>query len=64
MSLTQVASALRLNKPAVHGVLRALQKFLLARMKIDLVKTFTAKLSKLFSRGPAEFATISPPYVS
>jgi hypothetical protein len=33
-------------------------------MKIDLVKTFAAKLSKLFSRGPAEFATISPPYVS
>jgi hypothetical protein len=33
-------------------------------MKIDLVKNSAAKLSKLFSRDPAEFATISPPYVS
>jgi hypothetical protein len=33
-------------------------------MKIDLVKTFAAKLAKLFSRGPTEFATSSPPHVS
>jgi hypothetical protein len=52
MSLTQVASAFRLNKSTVHGFLPARQKFLHARMKIDLVKTFAAKLSKLFSRGP------------
>ena len=35
-----------------------------ARMKTSLVKNFAAKISKLFSRGPADFATISPPYVS
>jgi DNA-binding IclR family transcriptional regulator len=35
-----------------------------ARMKLDIVKNFAAKLSKLFSRGPADFATIIPPYVS
>jgi len=48
------------------GVSGPQDRFLLvrAKMKIDLVKNFAAKLSKLFSRGPAEFATISPPYVS
>jgi DNA-binding IclR family transcriptional regulator len=131
MSLSQFASALRLNKTTVHRLLRALQEFHLvernphsekyrlglkfhalgarsvlwrslpydarpflvelsrragetailaipgdfipaqdrfilvhARMKVDIVKNFAAKLSKLFSRGPADFATISPPYVS
>ncbi len=48
------------------GVSRLEDRIFLARakMKIDLVNNFAAKLSKLFSRGPAEFATISPPYVS
>jgi DNA-binding IclR family transcriptional regulator len=48
------------------GVSGPKDRFLLvrAKMKIDLVKTFAARLSKLFSRGPADFATISPPYVS
>jgi IclR family transcriptional regulator, acetate operon repressor len=48
------------------GVSGPKDRFILvhARMKIDLVKKFAAKLSKLFSRGPADFATISPPYVS
>jgi hypothetical protein len=48
------------------GVSGPKDRFLLAhaKMKIDLVKTFAAKLWKLFNRGPAEFATISPPYVS
>jgi hypothetical protein len=62
MSLPQVAS-LSVGTSPPSTVCSALQKALHARMKIDLVKTVDAKLSKLFSRGPAEFATISPPYV-
>jgi len=48
------------------GVSGPKDRFILvhARMKTDLVKKLAAKLSKLFSRGPADFATISPPYVS
>lgn len=48
------------------GVSGPQNRFILvhARMKMDLVKKFAAKLSKLFSRGPADFATISPPYDS
>jgi IclR family KDG regulon transcriptional repressor len=48
------------------GVSGPKDRFILvhARMKTDLVKKFATKLSKLFSRGPADFATISPPYVS
>jgi hypothetical protein len=33
-------------------------------MKIDFVKRFAAKLSKLFNHGSVDFATISPPYAS
>jgi hypothetical protein len=33
-------------------------------MKTGLVKNFAARLSKFFSRGPADFATISPPFAS
>jgi DNA-binding IclR family transcriptional regulator len=48
------------------GVSGPKDRFLLvrAKMKIDLVKNFAAKLSKLFSHGPADFATISPLYAS
>jgi hypothetical protein len=35
-----------------------------AMMKIEFVKKFAAKLPRLFRRGPADFATISPPYAS
>jgi hypothetical protein len=35
-----------------------------AKMKIELVKKCAAKLSKLFSSGPPDFATINPPYAS
>jgi hypothetical protein len=48
------------------GVPGPKDRFLLvrAKMKIDFVKKFEVKLSKLFSRGSADFATISPPYAS
>jgi len=48
------------------GAFGTKDSFILAHAwtKMDFVKKFAGKLSKLFSRGPADFATISPPYVS
>jgi hypothetical protein len=48
------------------GIPGPMDRFLLvrAKMKIDFVKKFAVKLSKPFSGGSADFATISLSYAS